>query len=92
MPNEPWSLHLKVLKYRPEALPVVTGPLAPPIEPLQEDAQRALEELLEARTVPVHSVVLVTHLTQWCHILWTIESQDHNIIGLPGIESRKVSW
>jgi len=58
MPNDPWSLYLKVLQYRLEALPVVTVPLASPIEPLQEDAQRAIEELLEARTVPVHSVVL----------------------------------
>ena len=59
MPNEPWSLHLKVLKYRREALPVVTVPLAPPIEPLQEDAQRALEELLEAQAVSVHPVVVI---------------------------------
>ena len=59
MPNDPWSRYLEVLKYRLEALPVVTVPLASPIEPLQEDAQRAIEELLEARTVPVHSVVMV---------------------------------
>ena len=59
MPNDPWSLYLEVLQYRLEALPVITVPLAPPIEPLQEDAQCAIEELLEARTVPMHSVVLV---------------------------------
>ena len=59
MLNDPWPLYLEVLQCRLEALPVITVPLAPPIEPLQEDAQRAIEELLEARTVPMHSVVLV---------------------------------
>lgn len=42
-----------------EALPVVAEPLAPPIQPLQEDAYRAVEELLETPAVSVHSVVLV---------------------------------
>ena len=59
MPNDPWSLHLKVLKYSLEALPVITVPLAPPIEALQECTQGAVKELLEARAVPVHSVVVV---------------------------------
>jgi len=59
MPNDPWPLHLKALKYSREALPVVPVPLAPPIEPLPEYPYRAVEEVLEARTVPVHSVVVV---------------------------------
>ena len=59
MPNDPWWLHLKVLKDSLEALPVVTVPLAPPIEPLQEYTQGAVEELLEARAVAVYSVVVV---------------------------------
>jgi hypothetical protein len=57
MPHEPWSLHLKVLKYSREALPVVTVPLASPIEPLQEYPQGAVEELLEARAVAMPSLV-----------------------------------
>jgi hypothetical protein len=48
-----------VLKDILEALPVVAAPLAPPIEPLQEDAYRAVEELLEARAVPMPSVVVI---------------------------------
>src|SRR5206468_7036042 len=31
----------------------------PPIEPLQEDAYSTVKELLEARAVPVHPVVVV---------------------------------
>ncbi len=59
MPDNPWSLNLEVRKERLEALPVIAGPLAPPIEPLQESTYHAVEELLEARAVPVHSVVIV---------------------------------
>ena len=29
----------------------------------------------------IRETILEAHLTQWCHILWTIESQDHNILG-----------
>jgi hypothetical protein len=59
MPNDPWPLNFEVLKDSREALPVIAVPLAPPIEPLQEHAQSAIEELLEARAVPVHPVVVV---------------------------------
>ena len=57
--NEPWPLNSEVLTNIHEALPGIAGPLAPPIEPLQAYTQRAIKEVLEARTVPVHSVVLV---------------------------------
>src|SRR6266508_650719 len=56
MPYNPWPLNLEVHKERLEALPVIAGPLAPPIKPLQESTYYAVEELLEARAVPVHSV------------------------------------
>ena len=59
MPNDPWSLYLKVLQYRLKALPVITVPLAPPIEPRQEYTQGTGEDLLEARAVPMHSVVTI---------------------------------
>jgi len=47
-----------VLQESREALPVVAGPLTPPIQPLQEYTYCAIEELLETPAVPVHSVVL----------------------------------
>ena len=59
MPNDPWPLHLEVLQDSREARPGIAAPLAPPIEPLQEYPQRAVEELLEAQAVPVHPVVVV---------------------------------
>ena len=59
MPYNPWPFDLEMRKERLEALPVIAGPLAPPIEPLQEYTYHAVEELLEARAVPVHSVVVV---------------------------------
>jgi hypothetical protein len=59
MPYNPWPLNLEVHKESLEALPVIAGPLASPIKPLQESTYHAVEELLEARTVPVHSIVVV---------------------------------
>ena len=59
MPHNPWPLNLEVHQERLEPLPVIAGPLAPPIEPLQESTYHAVEELLETRAVPVHSVVVV---------------------------------
>jgi hypothetical protein len=59
MPNEPWPLNLEALKYSREALPVIAGPLAPPIEPLQKYRPGTLEELLEAQAGSVHPVVVV---------------------------------
>src|SRR5262245_49303570 len=59
IPYNPWPRYLEVLQESREALPGIAGPLAPPIEPLQENTYYAVEELLEARAVPVHSVVLV---------------------------------
>ena len=59
MPYNPWPLNFEVHQESREALPVITGPLAPPIEPLHEDTYHAVEEVLEARAVPVHAVVVV---------------------------------
>ena len=59
MRDDPWSLNLEVQQESRESLPVIAGSLAPPIEPLQEYPYHAVEELLEARAVPVHSVVVV---------------------------------
>jgi hypothetical protein len=59
MPHKPWPLKLEVSQERLEALPGIAGSLASPIEPLQEDTYYPVEELLETRAVPVHSVVLV---------------------------------
>ena len=59
MPDNPWPLNLEVRQENLETLPGIAGPLAPPIEPLQESTHYAVEELLEARAIPVHSVVIV---------------------------------
>ena len=59
IPHNPWPRYLEVLQESREALPVVAGPLTPPIQPLQEYTYYAIEELLETRAVPVHSVVAV---------------------------------
>jgi hypothetical protein len=59
MPHKPWPLDFEALKYSLEALPGIAAPLAPPIEPLPEDAQRAVKELLEAQAVSVHPVVVI---------------------------------
>src|ERR1700757_705576 len=56
--HNPRPLNLEVLQESREALPGIAGPLAPPIEPLQKDTYHAVEELLETRAVPVHSVVV----------------------------------
>jgi hypothetical protein len=58
IPDDSWPFDFEALQYSHEALPVIAVPLASPVEPLQESTQRAIEELLEARTVPMHSVVL----------------------------------
>ncbi len=52
-------LDFAALNYSLAALPVVAAAWAPPLEPLQAYAPSALEELLEARAVPVYSVVVV---------------------------------
>ena len=54
---DPWPLNLEVLQESLEPRPGIAGSLAPSIKPLPESPYHAIEEVLEVRAVPVHSVV-----------------------------------
>jgi hypothetical protein len=58
-PDDPWSDKREVLKQSTIASPVITLTLAAPIQPLQMQPLHLLKELIQARIVAAHSVVIV---------------------------------